>query len=161
MQNIQILYKVPVMFVITCFWKHSNCLDFARSVSPSLWYAVPVFWIKSICTGFHVSHQKNFHIYIIFHQQCNSYLECYKKHNSFQLNKKVILKTFDSNIRVLFRGTYIRFDYKQRETCSETFFRTVFFENIKTMSLSMVIKIKGLYFCFNFWKKDQIKYSCP
>ena len=72
-----------VCYYLTCFWKHSNCLDFARSVSPSLWYAVPVFWIKSICTGFHVSHQKNFHIYIIFHQQCNSYLECYKKHNSF------------------------------------------------------------------------------
>ena len=104
MQNIQILRKVPVMFVITCFCKHSNCLDFARSVSPSLWYAVPVFWIKSICTGFHISHQKNFHIYIIFHQQCNSYLECYKKHNSFELNKNVILKTFDSNIRVYFEG---------------------------------------------------------
>ena len=55
----------------------------------------------------------------------NSYLECYKKHNSFELNKIVILKTFDSNVWVLFGETYIRFEYKSRETCSETFFRTV------------------------------------
>ena len=68
---------------------------------------------------------------------CNSYLECYKKHNSFELNKNVILKTFNSNVQVLFQETYIRFSYKQRETCSETFFRTVFFENIKTESNSL------------------------
>ena len=37
----------------------------------------------------------------------NSYLECYKKQNSFELNKSVILKTFDSNVRVLFRETYL------------------------------------------------------
>ena len=55
----------------------------------------------------------------------NSYLDCYKKHNSFELNKIVILKTFDSNVWVLFGETYIRFEYKSRETCSETFFRTV------------------------------------
>ena len=55
----------------------------------------------------------------------NSYLERYKKHNSFELNKNVILKTFVSNVRMLFGKTYIRFGYKQRETCSETFFRTV------------------------------------
>ena len=53
---------------------------------------------------------------------------------SFELNKNIILKTFNSNIRVLFRETFIRFDYQQRETCSETFFRTAFFENIKTES---------------------------
>ena len=66
----------------------------------------------------------------------NSYLECYKKHNtnSFELSKDVILKTFNSNVWVLFRETYIRFYYKQWETCSEAFFRTVFFENIKTES---------------------------
>ena len=57
----------------------------------------------------------------------NSYLDCYKKHNSFELNKIVILKTFDTNVWVLFRETYIRFEYKSRETCSETFFRTVSF----------------------------------
>ena len=70
----------------------------------------------------------------------NSYLECYKKHDSFALNKIVILKTFDSNVRVLFRETYIRFGYKSRETCSETFFRTVFFENIKIESNSRFLK---------------------
>ena len=58
-------------------------------------------------------------------------LNSIKKHNSFELNKNVILKTSDWNVRVLFRETYIRFDYKQRETCSETFLRRVFFENIK------------------------------
>ena len=94
---------------------------------------------------------KKIHIQIIFHQQCkfntnkfffiidsiiygNSHLECYKKHNNFKRNKNVILKTFDSNVRVLFRETYIRFYYKQRETCPETFFRTFFFENIKIES---------------------------
>ena len=58
-------------------------------------------------------------------------LNSIKKHNSFELNKNVILKTSDWNVRVLFRETYIRFDYKQWETCSETFLRRVFFENIK------------------------------
>ena len=37
----------------------------------------------------------------------NSYLECYKKQNSFELNKNVILKRLDSNVRVLFRETYL------------------------------------------------------
>ena len=63
----------------------------------------------------------------------NSYLECYKKHNSFELNKNVTLKIFDSNVRVLFREAYIQFGYKQRET----FFKTVFFQNIKTESNSL------------------------
>ena len=67
----------------------------------------------------------------------NSYLECYKKHSSFELNKIIILKTFNSNVRVLFRETYIRFDYKQREICSETLFRTFYFESIKTESNSL------------------------
>ena len=67
---------------------------------------------------------------------------------------------------MLFRETYIRVDYKQRKACSETFFRTVFFENIKiesnstflkyyVLSLLMVIKMKRLYFRFNFWKKNK------
>ena len=59
-----------------------------------------------------------------------------KENNSFELNKNVILKIFDSNVPVLFREIYIRFDYKQRETCLEIFFRTVFFENIKIESNS-------------------------
>ena len=63
-------------------------------------------------------------------------LNAIKKNNSFELNKNVILKTFDSNVPVLFREIYIQFDYKQRETCSEIFFRTVFSENIKTESNS-------------------------
>ena len=41
-------------------------------VSPSLWYAVPVLRIELICTRFDISHQKNFLIYIIFHQQCKT-----------------------------------------------------------------------------------------
>ena len=47
----------------------------------------------------------------------NSYLECYKKHNtnSFELSKDVILKTFNSNVWVLFRETYIRFDIINNE----------------------------------------------
>ena len=67
-------------------------------------------------------------------------LNSIKKHNSFELNKNVILKTSDANIRVLSRETYIRFDYKQRETCSETFFRTVCFENNKIESNSRFMK---------------------
>ena len=72
--------------------------------------------IESIYPGFTISQQKMFHIHIIFYQQCktytsnvfllfdsiiysNSYLEYYKKHNSFELNKNVIL-------------TCIWFDYK-------------------------------------------------
>ena len=86
------------------------------------------------------------------------------KITSFELNKNVILKTFDSNVRVLFREKYIRFDYKQRETCSETFFTTVFLKTLKkkvTLDSSSiyqsltVIKMKRLYFCFNFWKKSK------
>ena len=50
-----------------------------------------------------------------------------KENNSFELNKNVILKTFDSNVPVLFREIYIRFDYKQRETCLEIFFQNSFF----------------------------------
>ena len=85
--------------------------------------------------------------------------------------KMLFWKTFDSKVRVLFhtfihRETYIRIDYKQRKACSETFFRTVFFENIKIesnstflkhyiLSLLMVIKMKRLYFRFNFWKKNK------
>ena len=61
----------------------------------------------------------------------NSYLVCYEKHNSFELNENVILKTFDLNVQVLHRETYIRFDYKLRETCSETSFRTAVFKTLK------------------------------
>ena len=98
----------------------------------------------------------------------NSYLECYKKHNSFELNKNVIWKTFDWNFRVLFWETYIWFDCKQRETCSETFFRTVFF--LKTLTQKVTLdswsimselingnKNKRLYFCFNLWIKSKKK----
>ena len=63
--------------------------------------------------------------------------------NSFELNKNVILKTFESNVPLLFRETYIRFDYKQQETCSETFIRTFFFfENIKTEIISLARFLK-------------------
>ena len=47
--------------------------------------------------------------------------------NSFELSKNAILRTFESNVRLLLRESYIRFDYKQQETCSETFIRTFFF----------------------------------
>ena len=53
------------------------------------------------------------------------------KNNTFELNKNIILEIFDSNFRALFRETYIRLDYKQRETCSETFFRKVFLKTLK------------------------------
>ena len=62
------------------------------------------------------------------------------KNNSFELNKILHLKKINSNVRMLFRKTYFRFDYKLRETCSETFFRTVFFENIKIESNSRFLK---------------------
>ena len=50
----------------------------------------------------------------------NLYLECYN----------IILQTFDWNVRELFRETCIGFDYKQRETCSKTFFRTAFLKTL-------------------------------
>ena len=37
----------------------------------------------------------------------NSYLKRYKNHNSLELEKNVILKTFLSNVRMLFGETYI------------------------------------------------------
>ena len=64
--------------------------------------------------------QKNFHILIIFHQQCKNLHQCFfflhyltlsftvihilnaTRNNSFELNKNVILKTFDSNVQGLF-----------------------------------------------------------
>ena len=58
-----------------------------------------------------------------------------QKNNSFEHNKIVILKTFDLNIRVLFRETYIRFHAKPRETFSQTIFRAVFFRNIEIVAL--------------------------
>ena len=87
----------------------------------------------------------------------NSYLKHYKKYNS-KLNKNVILETFESNVRVLFRETYIRFDYKQWETCSETFIRAVFFfffffENIKIESNSRFLKFTSEFINGNKIKK--------
>ena len=61
-------------------------------------------------------------------------LKRYKEDNNFKLNKNVILKTFDSNVRVLFRETLMWIDHKQWETCLETFFKAVFFEKIKIES---------------------------
>ena len=57
-----------------CYYLSLQTFQLPRfcQVSPSLWYAVSVFKIKSICTGFYITHQKNFHIYIIFHQQCKT-----------------------------------------------------------------------------------------
>ena len=51
------------------------------------------------------------------------------KSTTVELNKNVISKTFDSNFRLVFRETYIWFQYKQRETCLETFFRAVFLKH--------------------------------
>ena len=72
------------------------------------------------------------------------------KKYSFKLNKNVILKTFDSNIQVPFRETYIWFDYKQQETFSET---KQFFENIVIESNSSFLK----YFK-NSNKKEKIEF---
>ena len=51
--------------------------------------------------------------------------------SSFELKRNIILKTFDLNIRGLFRETHIQFI--QLETCSaETFFQIFFiFETLK------------------------------
>ena len=67
-------------------------------------------------------------------------LNAIKTTNSFELYKNISFKTFYLNVRAPFRDTYIRFDDKQWETCSETFFRTVFFENIKIESNSRFVK---------------------
>ena len=62
--------EAPSMFVITCFCKYPNCLDFARSVI--------VCGLLSQCSGLnqfvlaYISHRKKFHICIIFHQQCKT-----------------------------------------------------------------------------------------
>ena len=69
------------------------------------------------------------HTFIVNCIYSNSYLECYKKHNSFELNKNVILKTFNLNVWGLFRETYIWFNYKQQVTYSETFFRSLFWKH--------------------------------
>ena len=53
------------------FLQHSNCLDFAKSV-PACCMLSEVCCIEPIYTGFYISHQNNFHIYIIFHQQCKT-----------------------------------------------------------------------------------------
>ena len=57
-----------------CYYLFLQTFQLSRycQVSPSLWYAVTLFRIESICTGFYISHQKNFHIYIIFHRQCKT-----------------------------------------------------------------------------------------
>ena len=61
-KNIQILYGVPVMFVVICFCKHSNCPDFARTVPvfgifsqrPRLNRFVPVFiFLTKKCSYLH------------------------------------------------------------------------------------------------------------
>ena len=72
------------------------------------------------------------------------------KKYSFKLNKNVILKTFDSNIQVPFRETYIQFDYKQQETFSET---EQFFENIVIESNSSFLK-----YYKNGNKKEKIEF---
>lgn len=64
---------------------------------------------------------------MFFHYLTLSFIEIntLSRIESFKLSKIVILKTFVSNIRVLFWERYIRFDYKQWKTCSETFSRTL------------------------------------
>ena len=44
----------------------------ATGLKPTTTYAVVVSQIESICPGFKISHEKLFHIQIIFHQQCNN-----------------------------------------------------------------------------------------
>ena len=57
-----------------CYYLFLQTFQLSRfcQVSPSLWYVVSAFWIESVCTGFYIFHQRNFHIYIIFHQQCKT-----------------------------------------------------------------------------------------
>ena len=57
-----------------CYYLFLQTFQLSRfsQVSTSLWYPVPVFRIESICTDFYISHRINFHIYIIFHQQCKT-----------------------------------------------------------------------------------------
>ena len=113
----------------TGFQSYLLSLSFANT--PTVPIFVLVSRIESICPGFYICHQKKFHIYIIFHQQCKTinlrviHTLNATKNNTFELNKNVILKTFHSNVQVLFRETYIWFDYKQP------------FENIKTESNSL------------------------
>ena len=69
--------SIVTVFVFYCDTKHSDTLQgpihvgyylflqtFQLSlfcqVGPILWYAVSVFWIESICTGFYIFHQKTF-----------------------------------------------------------------------------------------------------
>ena len=80
-----------------------------------------------------------------------------QKHVSFELNKNVILKTFDANIWVLFRETQIWFDYKQREIFSETFFRIIYFENINTFSAGVLWKITNKNLQENNFKRLYIE----
>ena len=45
---------------------------FPRRTDFGFWHAVLLSRIESVCPGFYISYQKNFHIYIIFHQQCKT-----------------------------------------------------------------------------------------
>ena len=146
-------YRVPVMFVVSCFCKHSNCADFARTV--------PVFDMLSQCPGLNSSTVLD-HTFIMNCIYSNSYLQCYKKHNSSELSKNVVSKTFDLNVRVLFqRHTFdsiINSGKLIQKLSSE-----VFFENIKTESNSRFLSIISEFingneneetvFFYYFWKK--------
>ena len=141
------------MFVVSCFCKHSNCADFARTV--------PVFDMLSQCPGLNSSTVLD-HTFIMNCIYNNSYLQCYKKHNSSELSKNVVSKTFDLNVRVLFqRHTFdsiINSGKLIQKLSSE-----VFFENIKTESNSRFLSIISEFingneneetvFFYYFWKK--------
>ena len=116
--------------------KHSNCLGFAGTVPlfgmlsrcPGLNQFVPVFRFLSkkifIFTQFFISRVKTYAFSLLGSIiYSNSYLEWYKKHNSFELNKIVILKTFDWNVRAIFRETCVRF--------LRTFFFSYFLKTLK------------------------------
>ena len=103
--------------------KHSNCLGFAGTVlvfgmlsrCPRLNQFVLVFRFLTkkliIFTQLFISSVKTYtnKCFSLFDSiiYSNSHREHYKKHNSVELNKNVILKTFHLNVRVLFRETYI------------------------------------------------------
>ena len=56
-----------VLFVFQTFQLSRFCQD-----SPGFCYSVLVSWIELVCLGFYISHHKNVHIYIIFHQHCKT-----------------------------------------------------------------------------------------
>ena len=78
--NIYIKKKYCNCFCVLLWYKTFRYFTGFQSYLLSLSFAntptVPIFVlvsrIESICPGFYICHQKKFHIYIIFHQQCKT-----------------------------------------------------------------------------------------